>query len=102
MDILEVFALNIQPVQIKKLLVISDQTKENIEKERQHFLNWLRDMALGGARFLDQLSAWSTYILYIEYDLFDEPEEEEWEVPVVETVQGNYEQRSRHGLPSQM
>jgi hypothetical protein len=76
MDTLEVYALNIQPNQIKKLLVISDQTLENIEKERQHFLQWLRDMYAGGARFLDQLVAWETYCLYIDFDLFDEIEEE--------------------------
>jgi hypothetical protein len=103
MDTLEVFALNIQPRQIASLLTIDERKKpENIEKERQHFLSWLRDMALGGAKFLDQLSAWNTYCLYIEYDLFDEIEDDEWETPVVETVFGNYEQRSRHGLPSQM
>lgn len=76
MDTLQVFALNIQPSQIKVLLPISDQKSENIEKERNQFLNWLRDMYKGGARFFDQFSAWQTYLIYIQFDLFDEIEEE--------------------------
>jgi len=76
MDTLEIYALNIQPRQIEQLLVISDRKPENIEKERNQFLHWLRDMTLGGAKFLDQLSAWNTYIDYIQYNLFDEMEEE--------------------------
>lgn len=76
MDTIEVYALNIQPSQIEKLLVVSDRKPENIEKERNHFLGWLKDMYANGARFESQLSAWETYCLYIEYDLFDEPEDE--------------------------
>lgn len=76
MDTLEVYALNIQPAQIEKIMPISDRKPENIEKERNHFLNWLRDMELGGARFESQLSAWETYCLYIEFDMFDAGEEE--------------------------
>ena len=68
MDTLEIFALNIQPNQLKQLIPTREQTPERIEQERTHFLYWLREQ---GTRFSDQLSAWMDYISIIDFDFSD-------------------------------
>ena len=73
---LEVYASTVQPYQIKALLPISDHTEENINKEREQFLNWLTDMWINNVTFEHQSEAWETYTLYIDYDLFDDYEAE--------------------------
>jgi hypothetical protein len=74
MDILEVYALNIQPNQIMQLIPTRERTVERIELERSHFLYWLREQ---GNKFSDQVSAWVDYISIVDFDFSDGELDEE-------------------------
>lgn len=71
MDVYEVYALNIQPSQLKEVTPVDAQKLAGwMDIERLSFLGWLRDCN----RWYDnQLDAWADYKLYLDND---EPEEE--------------------------
>lgn len=77
MSIEEVYALNIQDSQIKKVLSKDKHTSEGIEQERKNFLYWLQNEHKNGFKFSDQLSAWEYYTLPYDFDFWEEEEIEE-------------------------
>ena len=116
MDTLEVYALNIQPSQLKQATSQYNPTQENLEETRKEFLSWLRERrkflreSAEMAGFTDQMSAWDAFIKFIDYDSFDEEDIEveiSWMLDIENILESkirpaNYEQRSKHGFPSQM
>ncbi len=84
MDILEVYALNIQPKQIARFLPKERRNTEEIEAIRDDFLIWLREEqedydkfrdALGlpkRTRYSDQIAAWDNYKRFYEDWMDDE------------------------------
>ena len=75
MDICEVYALNIQPQQLKENLPATLHTKEGMEEERSNFLAWLRSQQALGYNYPDQTYAWFWYCLY--YTVTEEQPDEE-------------------------
>ena len=80
MDICEVYALNIQPNQIKKLLSTDKHNEQGIEEERQSFLFWLKEQYNLGMKYASQVDAWFWYKIEIVplEDTEFEQEEPDW------------------------
>lgn len=77
MDICEVFALNIQPSQLKSILSTDKHNLEGFEEARRDFLGWLKEQFSFGIRYNSQCDAWFWYKLFIDEPL--EEEVEDWE-----------------------
>lgn len=72
MNILEVYALNIQPAQIAKRLGCKRDDKEVIEIERGNFLKFLQERAEDGILYPNQLHAWNVYDSSSILDIYTE------------------------------
>lgn len=72
----EVFASCIQIGQLKEVLPQYEWNEKRFQEEREYFLWWLLNPALGGKyKFTDNLSAWNVYKLSHEIIEIEEDEE---------------------------
>ncbi len=76
MTIQEVFAMNIQIGQLKKVIPQYEWCEKRFQEEKDYFLWWLLQPTLGGRyKFSDQVSAWEIYELSHEFQEIDDEEE---------------------------
>jgi hypothetical protein len=77
MEICEVYALNIQPSQLKAVLSTDKHNSGGFEEERMYFLGWLKEQYSLGLRYNSQVDAWFWYKLAVDVSLLED--DDEWE-----------------------
>lgn len=94
MEIYEVYAICIQPTQLKLVLPTSLHTEKGLEDERNHFLGFLKERYRLGMRYETQMLAWEDYRLYID---FSQTDEEDLETSWMSEIESIFEGQARVG-----